>query len=149
MIRVATINDADTIIKNNIDLAKETENLDLNYNIVSKGVNNLIRDPSKGSYFVYELNNKVVGQLMITYEWSDWRNSFFVWIQSVYVIPEFRGQGIYKALYNYVNKFTSEHNYCGIRLYVEKMNHQAQEVYQKLGMSESYYLLYEQKNEGE
>lgn len=148
MIRLATINDADVITKNNIDLAYETENVKLDFNTVSKGVKSLILDPTKGSYFVYEQNDTLVGQLMITYEWSDWRNGFFVWIQSVYIKPYYRNQGIYKALYRYIRQLVNQKNHCGIRLYVEKVNHKAQEVYQRLGMRKSNYLLYEQKNEG-
>lgn len=149
MIREGKIKDIEVITNNNIQLAKETENLDLDYQTVKRGVENLILSPEKGKYFVYEYQDKVVGQLMITYEWSDWRNSFFIWIQSVYIDKDYRNKGIFKELYNYVKKIAHKEKSAAIRLYVEKMNMNAKEVYEKLGMQESYYLLYEEKIEGE
>jgi ribosomal protein S18 acetylase RimI-like enzyme len=146
MIRKAVRSDASTIILYNINLAKETENMDLNPELITKGVNAILSDPSKGCYFVYEEDGEVVGQLMITLEWSDWRNANFWWIQSVYVRKDYRRRGIFQALYNHVKELIlKDPAVCGLRLYVEHENKIAQETYQRLGMKESCYLLYEWK----
>lgn len=92
-----------------------------------------------------EHDGEIIGQLMITKEWSDWRNCFFVWIQSVYTIPEFRGEGVFSALYEYVKKLAGDRKYCGIRLYVDKDNKKAIGVYFKLGMKQSNYLILEEE----
>jgi ribosomal protein S18 acetylase RimI-like enzyme len=95
---------------------------------------------------VAEDAGEIVGGLMITYEWSDWRNAWFWWIQSVYILPEYRAQGIYRMLYEYVKQKAEESkDVCGFRLYVEKENERAQKVYEKTGMESSYYLMYEEK----
>ena len=146
MIRKANIDDLDVIASYNINLAKETEDYDLNKKTVLKGVEAILNDESKGSYFVYEVNQKVVGQIMFTREWSDWRNGDFLWIQSVYVNKDYRRQGIFKALYKHVETIANNHpSVCGLRLYVEKDNHQAKKTYASLGMKETHYLLYEWK----
>ena len=94
---------------------------------------------------VAEENKQIIGGLMITFEWSDWRDAWFWWIQSVYIMPDFRGQGIYRLLYEFVKEFAAKsENVCGFRLYVEKENLSAQKVYEKLGMDQSHYLMYEE-----
>ncbi|KAE9635001.1 GNAT family N-acetyltransferase [Defluviitalea raffinosedens] len=144
MIRKAIIKDAEIITEFNYCLAKETEDLELNRETLFKGVQKVLSDESKGIYFVYEKDEKIVGQLMITKEWSDWRNGDFWWIQSVYVHKDYRRQGIYTALFNHVKSIVdSDDTICGLRLYVEKENEAAKNTYKALGMKETYYLLYE------
>ena len=112
--------------------------------ILTSGVKRLIEDESKGVYHVCEIDGKVVGQIMYTYEWSDWRNGTFLWVQSVYVNKENRGMGIFKALYTYIkNMCDKDENICGIRLYVERENYVAQNTYSNLGMNECNYHIYE------
>jgi len=146
VIRIANIDDLETIVEYNYNLAKESENLELNKEQLFKGVTAVLTDNSKGIYYVYEINNQVVGQLMITYEWSDWRNANIWWIQSVYVHKEYRRNGIFKALFDYVNNFVSTNSsICDLRLYVDVENKSAQSTYQSLGMIKSHYYLYELK----
>ncbi len=133
----------DIITKNNLLMAKETENKDLVFQTVKKGVEAVLKNPDKGQYYLCIENDKVVGQLMITYEWSDWRNCFFYWIQSVYTIPEKRGKGVFKSLFEHVYRKVKKEKGCGIRLYVEKNNKIARKVYENLKMTDTGYLLYE------
>jgi ribosomal protein S18 acetylase RimI-like enzyme len=144
LIRQATDSDAALIADFNAFMAKETENLDLDRERLRKGTEALIADSSKGIYYLAESDGKVIGQLMITYEWSDWRNATFWWIQSVYVDPEFRQQGIFRSLYRYVESLARERgNVCGLRLYVDKSNVRAQQTYEALGMQCSHYQIRE------
>jgi ribosomal protein S18 acetylase RimI-like enzyme len=108
-------------------------------------VRGLFGRPGQGFYLIAESDGQPVGCLMVTYEWSDWRNKVFWWIQSVYVLPDFRGRGLYKALYADVRRRAAEDGgVCGFRLYVEKENLKAQRVYEHLGMHEAPYLMYEE-----
>lgn len=143
MIRIATIDDVEVIVKNNLLLAKETENIDLDEQTVRKGVQNLINDKTKGSYYLYIIDDAIVAQTLITYEWSDWRNKTFWWIQSVYVKANFRKQKIFQNLYNYIENLAKDVGSCGLKLYVDQNNHIAQNVYNSLGMEKSHYYLYE------
>ena len=144
MIRKGTINDLKTIVLFNKLMAYETEGLTLNEATLSKGVEAALRDNSKAVYWVYEVDGKVVGQAMITREWSDWRNGEFWWIQSVYVDKPFRKGKIFTSIYQYLKALVdSDETIIGLRLYVEKDNTNAQETYKKLGMEETYYRLYE------
>ena len=125
-------------------MASETEDKGLNPTTLHQGVSEVLRSPEKGFYLLAVLSETVVGQLMITYEWSDWRNGYFWWIQSVYVNQDHRKRGIYKALNEEVlNLARLNGGICGIRLYVDKDNTDAQQVYRNLGMSESNYDMYE------
>lgn len=143
-IRKAVISDLETIVKFNYNLAKETEGKELILDVVTKGVKSILEDASKGQYYVYEIDNKVVGQIMYTYEWSDWRNGMFLWIQSVYVDNVYRRQGIYKKMYSYIkNMCDNDNEIIGIRLYVEKENLNAKTTYRSLGMRECNYHMYE------
>lgn len=143
-IRKANINDVDTIAKYNYNLAKETECIELNLETLTSGVRNLIIDSTKGQYYVYEIEGKIVGQIMYTYEWSDWRNGSFLWVQSVYVNKNHRRKGIFKELYNYVRQIAdTNEDIVGIRLYVEKENISAKSTYKSLGMIECEYHMYE------
>lgn len=144
IIRKATLNDIESIAEFNYNLALETENKTLNRQILTKGVESILIDDNKGFYVLALLNNKVIGQLMITYEWSDWRNANFWWIQSVYVVPEYRNSGVFKTLFEYIKKLAEEHkDVCGLRLYTEQNNTNAINAYKKLGMYQSNYLMFE------
>ena len=143
-IRKAKIEDLETIVKFNYNLANETEDKELDLEILTKGVRAILNDSAKGQYYVYVIDNKVVGQIMHTYEWSDWRNGMLLWVQSVYVDSEYRRKGIYKELYNYVkNICDKDDGIAGIRLYVEKENFNAKATYKSLGMQECNYHMYE------
>lgn len=139
-IRTALRTDAESIAQFNVALAKETEHFDLHYERTLRGVNAMFDDTTRGFYLLAEVNGEIAGQLMITYEWSDWRNGVFWWIQSVYVRREFRAQKIFKSLYEYIVALAKkEGNVCGLRLYAEKHNEQAHAVYKKLGMNVTDY----------
>jgi GNAT superfamily N-acetyltransferase len=141
--REATPADVPAIIDFQIAMARETEELDLDRAILTRGVNALFADPSLGRYYVAEESGRVVGSLMITYEWSDWRNGMVWWIQSVYVVPELRRQGVYAGLYAHVKKIVEpDPAIRGIRLYVDNRNASAQLVYARLGMEGEHYLVF-------
>jgi len=143
-IRNAASSDAPLIAEFNEAMAQETETLTLDRERLQKGVEALLADSSKGFYLVAESNNTVVGQLMITYEWSDWRNADFWWIQSVYVHPSYRKHGVFRSLYRYIESLArTRGNVCGLRLYVEKENEHARKTYEALGMTPSHYQLME------
>jgi len=144
-IRLAIEKDAPELVEFNQAMALETEGKHLDSEILKNGVESVFNDEKKGFYVVTEADAKIVGGLMVTFEWSDWRNSWFWWIQSVYILPEYRGRSIYRLMYEFVkDKAKQEKNVCGFRLYVEKENVNAQKVYEKLGMESSHYLMYEE-----
>lgn len=144
LLRIAQRTDAETIARFNIALAKETEHFDLDFERTLRGVNAMFDDTARGFYLLAEANGQIAGQLMITYEWSDWRNGVFWWIQSVYVRREFRAQKIFKSLYEHVVSLAKkEGDVCGLRLYAEKQNEKAHAVYRKLGMKVTDYDLLE------
>lgn len=144
-IRQATISDAAAIADFNIKMAKETEDINLIPKVINAGVCNMIENPQMGFYLVAEESNLIQASLMVTTEWSDWRNGLFWWIQSVYVLPEFRRMGLYKKLYEKVKTLAeNESNVCGFRLYVEQENLVAQETYGSLGMHKTDYQMYEE-----
>jgi ribosomal protein S18 acetylase RimI-like enzyme len=142
-IRPAQPADAPTLISFNIAMALETENLQLAPDIIGPGVRAALADPAKALYFVAETAGQVVGQLMITTEWSDWRNADVWWIQSVYVHPDHRRRGVFKALFEHVEQLARRHHIAALRLYVEKENLSAQGTYERLGMHLSHYRLME------
>jgi ribosomal protein S18 acetylase RimI-like enzyme len=143
-IRPATIADAAIISRFNALLAAETEQITLDENRLLKGVEALLRDSTKGFYVLAERNTVVIGQLMITYEWSDWRDGVFWWIQSVYVEKDARGSGVFKTLFEHIHTLAkSAPDVCGLRLYVEKTNTRAKQTYERLGMHSSHYEMYE------
>lgn len=126
-------------------MAWETEKRELPDHLITDGVRGLLARPDQGFYLIAYADGQPAGCLMITYEWSDWRNKVFWWVQSVYVLPDFRGKGLYKALYAEVKRLAIERGgVCGFRLYVEKENSRAQKIYEHLGMTEAHYLMYEQ-----
>jgi GNAT superfamily N-acetyltransferase len=142
-IRHATAADAETITAFNAAMALETEHRRLDMAVLRAGVEGAIARPQAARYYLAEVGGRVVGQLMVTFEWSDWRNADFWWIQSVYVHPEFRSRGIFGALYRHVERLAREAGACGLRLYVERENVGAQAAYRRLGMTDSGYLVYE------
>jgi GNAT superfamily N-acetyltransferase len=143
-IRQATSKDASAVVRFNLLIAEETEHRQLDSERLHKGVEAILSDPSKGVYFLAELEGKAVGQLMITYEWSDWRNGTFWWIQSVYVEKLHRGEGIFRTLYQHVYDIArGRTDVCGLRLYVERQNEPARRTYERLGMKKAGYEMYE------
>lgn len=143
-IRKAKASEAHHFVAFNQAMAMETEGLSLDPQKIGAGVDGLLARPHYGFYVLAEVDGVPAGGLMITFEWSDWRNSVFWWIQSVYVLPDFRGQGVYRALYEGVGDLARQSgDCCGFRLYVEKSNSTAQAVYAKLGMEESHYVMFE------
>ncbi len=143
-IREANISDLNILVNSMVKMAKETEDLVLSPNVLEPGIRNGLNDKSKAEYFIAEINNDIAGMLMITKEWSDWRNAWVLWIQSVYTIKAYRKQGVYRALYQYIKqKVDDNKEYCGIRLYVDKTNISAQEVYTVLGMNGEHYQMFE------
>ena len=143
-VRRALAADLDTLTQFNAAMASETENKTLPADTLRRGVQAVLDDPGRGFYLVAEIDARPAGQLLITTEWSDWRNAWFWWLQSVYVAPEFRRRGIYRALEQQVRQAAlAAGNVCGLRLYVDRDNHTAQQVYVNLGMTPSNYDLYE------
>ena len=143
-IRKAGSADVETMVEFNVAMARETEDKGLDREIVTNGGRAVIEDPTRGVYLLAEFEGRLVGQLMVTYEWSDWRNGNFWWIQSVYVLPDFRGKKIFSILYRDVEATAkSEGGVAGLRLYVEKDNRVARKVYVNMGMRESDYRMYE------
>jgi ribosomal protein S18 acetylase RimI-like enzyme len=144
-VRKAVADDWEVIARFNRAMAMETEKKELPLPIITAGVQAVFRNPGYGFYAVAEIDKNIVGCLMVTPEWSDWRNGVFWWIQSVYVQPELRKQGVYRALYEFVKNAAQENpEVCGFRLYVEKENLRAQKTYRALGMEETAYRLYEE-----
>jgi len=143
-IRQATKDDAHNITDFQANMAMETENVRLDATILAEGLKRLLEDPAKGKYYVAEDDGEVVGCMMITYEWSEWRCGTVLWIQSVYIKPSHRGKGVFKRMYQHMqNLVTPESGYRGIRLYVDKTNAAAQKVYERLGMNGEHYQVYE------
>ena len=142
-IRKATPTDASVIIDFQQKMAWETEELTLELAIVSKGVNAVFTNLSRGQYWVAEEKGLVVASLFITYEWSDWRNSDVWWFQSVYVLPDYRRTGIFRSMYNFIKNEAENQNVAGLRLYVETNNSRAQKTYEALGMRSEHYTMYE------
>ena len=143
-VRRATAADVDTIVEFNVAMARETEDITLPRQRLINGVASVFEDNTKGFYILAECGGKVVGQTMITYEWSDWRSGIFWWIQSVYVLPSYRRIGVFRSLFEYIKRMAeSASNVCGLRLYVDKNNQTAKQAYESLGMEGSSYELYE------
>ncbi len=139
-IRDATPADLPFIVAANAALAAETEGQALDPALLRAGVRAVLDDPGLGRYYLAEHEGQVLGQLMTTFEWSDWRNGLFLWIQSVYVLPAHRGAGVFRALFDHLAAVARQDaRVCGIRLYVDRGNHKAQSVYGRLGMHRSNY----------
>lgn len=147
LIRKAMLVDAPQVARFNLAMARESEGRSLDPGVALVGAKALIKDPHKGFYLLAEATvgeRRLLGQLMITYEWSDWRAGCFWWIQSVYVSPDSREHGVFSALFRRVTELARQHkDTCGLRLYVERGNERAKMVYEGLGMAPTPYLLYE------
>ena len=143
-IREGALSDAPLVADFNLRLAEESEGLRLDEALVQAGVAAVLKDPAKGLYYIAEVEGEVVGQLMITYEWSDWRNGNIWWIQSVFVKPEFRRAGVFRMFYNHVQTLArARKDVCSLRLYVHKDNTRASQSYERLGMTRTHYEIYE------
>lgn len=144
-IRIATLKELDTIVNFQLAMALETEDLVLDKTILHKGVEAALADPHKGVMYVAEMPDGVVaGSLMITFEWSDWRNGWIWWIESLYVLPQYRKQGVFNRLYDHIRALVqADEQIKGIRLYVDKRNVRAQKVYEAIGMCGEHYTTYE------
>jgi GNAT superfamily N-acetyltransferase len=142
-IRQATSADIETIVDFQKKMAWETEKLNLDGNLVSEGVAGVFKEPSRGRYYVAEVDGLVVASLLITYEWSDWRNTNVWWFQSVYVLAPYRRTGIFRQMYTEVKNEAERNNIAGLRLYVESNNFKARLTYESLGMSSEHYTMYE------
>jgi GNAT superfamily N-acetyltransferase len=143
-IRRATEGDIPTLVQFNCAMALETENKELEPDTILRGTRALFEDEHRGFYLVAQLGQRLIGQLMITYEWSDWRCATFWWIQSVYVEPMQRKKGVLRHLYRYLEGLAQQAgNVCGFRLYVDQHNQQAEEAYRKLGMTPGHYRFWE------
>lgn len=143
-VTTGTQEDIRAIAQFQVDMAQESEGTVLQIETVLPGVTAAMNDPQKGTYIVARANGKAISSLMLTREWSDWTNRWYWWIQSVYVMPEYRGKGAYRAMYEKIKEMAAEQGVTQIRLYVDKTNFRAQQVYQKLGMAECHYLMYEE-----
>ena len=142
--RDAERSDVEAIIEFQIAMARETEDVRLDRAIVTRGVHAVFDEPSLGRYYVAVAGEEVIASLLITYEWSDWRNGNVWWIQSVYVVPEYRRRGIYGGLYTHVKQLVEpDPGVRGIRLYVDNRNTIAQQVYARLGMEGEHYRVFE------
>jgi ribosomal protein S18 acetylase RimI-like enzyme len=143
VIRPATTADLDALVHGNVRMALETENLALDAPTLRAGVRAIVEQQQPGQYFVYEVKGRVVGQLLITYEWSDWRNRVVWWIQSVWVDPAHRGEGVFRQLYAHARGLAQAAGAGGLRLYVDATNRRAQAVYRALGMNGDHYRVFE------
>ncbi len=143
-IRKAKSSDSERIVELQLKMAQETEGLELNRDVVSKGVCGVFQEPARGTYWVVEEKGEILAVLLAIPEWSDWRNGTVLWIHSLYVVSEARGRGVFKKLYlNLKKQVEQSPELVGLRLYVDKQNKSAQKIYEKLGMSRDHYELYE------
>jgi len=143
IVREGTRSDVEALVEGNRSMARETESVGLEPEVLRRGVEAVFDAPQRGRYFVGVEAGRVVGQLLVTYEWSDWRDADVWWIQSVYVWPAFRNRGVYRALYDHVHERARSAGAAGLRLYVDRRNAAAQRVYARLGMRGDHYLLFE------
>lgn len=144
-VREAVPADADTLVEFNLRMARETEDKQLDSEILRSGVDSVLEDPRRGFYLVAEVDGEITGCMMVTTEWSDWRNGVFWWIQSVYVAQEFRRRGVFTVLYEELKeRARNSVEVCGFRLYVERENTVAQATYARLGMAETKYKMFEE-----
>ena len=143
-VRPARIEDAATIVDFNLRLALETEEKELELPVVAAGVDAILRDPRLGRYFVAVEGDRIVGQLMVTEEWSDWRNGRIFWLQSVFVDSAARGKGVFRRMLAQIHKVGRAEGVVGIRLYVENANTRAQETYKRYGFADAGYRVLEQ-----
>jgi GNAT superfamily N-acetyltransferase len=147
LVRPALPEEAPTLIDFQLRLARESEGLELDPEVLARGIQAIFADPAKGRYWVAVAAagpGRIAGCLLTTSEWSDWRNGTILWVQSVYVLPEERGRGVYRSLYENLKRTVLDSpDLAGIRLYVDRRNETAQQAYERLGMSREHYDLYE------
>jgi GNAT superfamily N-acetyltransferase len=143
IVRDAIYTDLPFLVANNQAMAREAEGIELDPNVLEMGVCAVFDDRERGVYFIAECDGAPAGSLMITKEWSDWRCAWYFWIQSVYVLPDYRKQGVFSALFDHVMECMRKFNATAVRLYVDRGNEAAIEAYLKLGMKHSHYDLYE------
>jgi GNAT superfamily N-acetyltransferase len=143
-VRPALPSDVETLVAGNVAMALEAEHKHLDPSIVDRGVRAVFEDPARGRYYVAEVGGNVVGQAMCTYEWSDWRNGNFWWLQSVYVAPVARRTGVFREIYRHIEALAKAGpGVCGLRLYVERENERAQRTYTRCGMVDAGYIVME------
>ena len=143
-IRLAKEKDAEAIVGFQLRMARESENMELDQETLQKGVRSVFLDPSKGRYFVAVDDENIVASLMITPEWSDWRNRWVFWLQSVFVEPKYRKKGIFRMMYEHLKELTKkDESVAGLRLYVDRGNKNAAEVYKAIGMDGDHYRVFE------
>ncbi|HPT20697.1 MAG TPA: GNAT family N-acetyltransferase [Bacteroidales bacterium] len=142
-IRKAAPEDISAIVSFQQKMAWETEQFALDLPTVTKGVTAVFRNPLLGQYWISEEEGNVIASLLITHEWSDWRNADVWWIQSVYVLPAYRRRGVFRSMYSYIKDEADHQNIAGLRLYVETKNSKAQKTYESLGMQSLHYKMYE------
>lgn len=144
IVREARITDMPSLLDFQLKMALETENVQLEIQPLTQGMTRLLKDPGKGKYYVAEESGEIVGCLMTTFEWSEWRCGIILWIQSVYVAAPWRKKGVFKKMYQHVQQLVSDDpDLKGIRLYVDKTNAVAQKVYSGLGMNGEHYTVFE------
>ena len=144
-VRPASLDDLEALVSFNAAMALETEGKTLDIELLRQGTGAVFDSSQRGFYLVAEVDGSPVGSLLVTYEWSDWRNGWFWWIQSVYVRPECRRMGVYSAMHLWIlDTARSRPNVCGVRLYVDRNNDDARKTYRSLGMSESHYDMFEE-----
>ena len=143
-IRLAEEEDNSKIIEFQIKMARESEGLDLDREILSNGVRSVFHDLNKGKYYVVEEDDQIVASMLNTYEWSDWRNQWVIWLQSVYIIPAHRRKGIFRLMYDHVQQLVkNDDGIAGIRLYVDSANQKALNTYFSVGMDGEHYKVFE------
>ncbi|MHC1708578.1 MAG: GNAT family N-acetyltransferase [Bacteroidales bacterium] len=143
-IKTAEPSHIETIVNFQLLMAIESEGITLDQEILSKGVKAVFADPAKGKYFLCQQEGKVIASLLITYEWSDWRNGMVWWIQSVFVSPDYRKSGVFRAMFeNIRQQALNDPGVRGIRLYVDNGNTPALQVYQNIGMNGDHYRVFE------
>ena len=143
IVRPATLTDLDFVVEGNRCLAAETEDLHLDRTVLAEGVRAVLTGAVPGRYWIAERDGQPVGQLLITFEWSDWRNRMVWWIQSVYVLPDARQHGAFRTLYTHTREAARAAGAAGLRLYVDTTNTRAQAVYAALGMNGGHYRVFE------
>jgi GNAT superfamily N-acetyltransferase len=142
-VRAARAQDLEALVAGNVALAEETESMRLDVDTLRAGILALLESRAPGRYWIAELEGRVVGQLLVTFEWSDWRNRMVWWIQSVYVDPDARGRGVLRTLYDVARREAQAAGAGGLRLYVNTQNVRAQSVYTALGMNGDHYRVFE------
>lgn len=144
LVRKAKSNDLNSLLEFQLAMAMETEGIELEAATVKKGITAVLEDSGKGNYYVAEKDTQIIGSLLTTFEWSDWRNGTVLWIQSVYILPGFRRKGVYSKLYGHIKDIVlHDPELKGIRLYADKSNETAHRVYRKLGMTHDHYVTFE------